>query len=252
MSPCSRLPIKNTFVHFDVGERSAPCRSKSAPPVLGSHCQLPRTKKKRKKSTEESSLRRLRKLEEEALQDFATQARQERLASWATRLLSRRRAVAWRWTRLARMLPDRDVRPVLRATLSMRVFTHVLQYCMHPLDFVLFQQASVLLRSGKSVELWANNAVAQSIKVKKFILAVEHFLALARSCEFGLHLPNNDMLYFHWDPDVAVESLQSRVFCDCGLPPEKQRLQCLTCDLQGDTLGRSGVLPGDVIDVFSI
>ena len=123
---------------------------------------------------------------------------------------------------------------------------------MHPLEFILFQQAPVLRRSGETVELWANNAVAQSIKVGKFILAAEHFLTLARSCEFGLHLPNNDMLYFHWDPDVVVESLQSRVFCDCGLPPEKQRLQCLGRDLQGDTLGRSGVLPGDVVDVLSI
>ena len=88
--------------------------------------------------------------------------------------------------------------------------------------------------------------------MKNLILAAEHFAALACRCEIILHLPDRQRFFLRWEPDFLVGALQGKAFYECGLPPERQRLQCLGQDLQSDTVGASGVLPGDVIDVIEV
>ena len=151
---------------------------------------------------------------------------------------------------MARALPGKDLEPVRRATLSGRAFMHVLQYAMrNSLDLVHFRSASMLRGTGGSFEIWATDAIAQATKVKNLIRAAEHFAALARRCQMMLHLPDRQMFVLPWEPDFPVGALQGKAFHACGILPDRQRLQCLGKDLQGDTVGRSGVLPGDVIDV---
>lgn len=253
MLPFPLVPVKNTFVHFQIYTVIAPSRSKSAPPVLIScWTSSARAGKRRIKSTAAASIKRAKEIDDDAaLRDFKAQAHQERWTTWAVRLLSRRCAFSWRWTRLARALSGKNLQPILRATLSTRAFMHVLQYGMRPLDFIQFHRASVLRSRGAMVEVWANDAVAQGTKVRNLILAVEHFLALARRCEIMLHLPNRCVFSLRWHPDFPIGALQSKALGECGLPPERQRLQCLRQDLQGDTVGQSGVLPGDVIDIIA-
>ncbi len=247
----AQAPVKNTFVHYDIfGWREH--RSTSAPPILSSCRAAPaRAGKKGKKPAALSN--RAAELDDDAtLRDFAAQAREERWAALAEHVLSHRRAVAWRWNRMTRALPEKELEPALRATLSGRVFMHVLQYAMRPLDLIHFHCASVLRASGPSTEIWASDAAMQAAKVKNLIRAADHFAALARRCEIMLHLPNRHMFVLPWEADFPIGALQSKALRECGLPPERQRLQCLGRDLQSDTVGRCGVLPGDVIDVVAL
>lgn len=210
-------------------------------------------RKKRKKAAAAAvSLRAVEPDEDAALRDFAARAREERWTGWAKRLLSRRRVVAWRWNRMTRAVHGKELEPALRATLSGRAFMHVLQYAMRPLDLVQFYCAAVLRVAGTSTEIWATDAATQAVKVKNLIRAAEEFAALTRRCEIMLHLPNRSMFVLSWEPDFPISALQGKALCECGLPPERQRLQCLGQDLQSDTVGRSGVLPGDVIDVIAL
>ena len=89
-------------------------------------------------------------------------------------------------------------------------------------------------------------------KVKSLIRAAKYFRALARRYQIMLHLPDRRMCVFPWEPDYPIGALQSKAFCECGLPRDRQRLQCLGQDIQGATLGAAGVLPGDVIDVMDV
>ena len=187
------------------------------------------------------------------LEEFAIQAREESWADLAKRALLRRRAVAWRWNRAARALLQKDLEPARRATLSGRAFTHVLQYATRsPLDLIHFHCAAVLRATGGSFEVWATDAMAQATKVKNLIRAAEHFASLARRCEIMLHLPDRQMFVLPWECDFPIGAIQGKAFCECGLPPDRQRLQCLRQDIQSGTVGASGVLPGDVIDVIEV
>lgn len=249
----AQVPVKNTFVHYDIFQRCDPARSASAPPVLSSRRDTPARGGKKRKKPPALSHRPVEPDDDDdaALRHFAAQARDERWADLAERALSRRRAVAWRWNRMARALAGKDLEPVRRATLSGRAFTHVLQYATRsPLDLIHFHCASVLRATGGSFEVWATDAIAQATKVQNLIRAAKHFAALARRCEIMLHLPDRRMFVLPWEYNFPFRALQGKALYECGLPPERQRLQCLGQDLQSDTVGASGVFPGDVIDVI--
>ena len=246
------LPIKNTFVHFTFPKWREPRRSKSAPPTLSFLNPAPaRVGKKRKRPAPTAVTAREAELDDEAaLRDFAIQARAERWGDLARRVLWRRRAVAWSWNRVTRALPVKDVEPMRRATLSGRAFAHVLQYATRsPLDLIHLRCASVLRATAGFFEIWASDAIVHAPKVKKLIRAAGHLASLARRCEIMLHFPDRRMCVLPWEPDFPVGALQGKALHECGLPPERQRLQCLGQDLHGDTMGSTGVLPGDVIDV---
>ena len=248
------LPVKNTFVHFALFEWCEPHRSKSAPPTVSFPHPAPANADKKRKKPAAATARAAEPDDDDAaLRDFTAQAREERWAFLAERVLSRRSEIAWRWNRVARALPEKDLEPVRRATLNGRAFTHVLQYAMRsPLDLIHFHCASVLRATGGSFEVWATDAIAQAPKVKSLIRTAHHFTALARRCQIMLHLPDRQMFVLPWEPDFPVGALQGKALHGCGLPPERQRLQCLGQDLRGDTVGATGVLPGDVIDVIEV
>ena len=97
--------------------------------------------------------------------------------------------------------------------------------------------------------MWATDAIAQATKIKNLIRAAEQLAHMTRQCKIMLRLPIGRGIVLPWQPDFPVGALQGKAFHVCGILPDRQRLQCLGKDLQGDTVGRSGVLPGDVIDV---
>lgn len=249
MLPNWAPPIKYTFVHFAFSERCEVRRAQSAPPTAFFHHVAPAGKKRKELATP----RVAEPDENDVLREFAAQARAERWPFLAERMISRRCEIAWRWNRIARALPAKDLEPVRRATLSGRAFTHVLQYAMRsPLDLIHFHRAAVLRATGGSFEVWATDAIAQATKVRNLIRAAEHFGILARRCQIMLHLPNGQMFVLPWQPDFPIGALQGKAFCECGLPPDRQRLQCMGQDIQSATVGGSGVLPGDVIDVMEV
>ena len=256
MLPGWTLPVKNTFVHYDIFEWRDPGRSASAPPILSSrHAAPARADKKWKKPTTKSFMTRAAELDDEAaLLEFAALAREELWVAWAAHVLLRRRAVSWRWNRMTRALPEKDLEPVRRATLSGRAFMHVVRYAMRsPVDLIHLHCASVLRAKGGSFEVWATDAIVQATKVKNLIRAAKYFTALARRCEIMLHSAERRMfVVLPWGPDFPVSALRGKALYEGGLPHKRQRLQCLGQDLQSGTVGGSGVLPGDVIDVIEV
>ena len=250
---CSSIPVKNTFVHFSIFECGANHRSRSAPPVLSSCCvALARCGEKRKKAPKAARKRAARVDEAAALREFAARAHVERWAAWAAFLFRRRHAIAWRWARTARAIRQKMLRPVLRATLSGNAFKHVLQYGMRPLDLIHFHRASVLRAVGASFEIWASDAIAQATKVRNLTKAAEYFSALASRREVMIHLPDRHVILLRWEHDFPIGALQGKVFFECGILPERQILRCSGRHVRGDTLGRSGTAPGDVIDVVEL
>ena len=250
---CSSIPVKNTFVHFSIFECGANHRSRSAPPVLSSCCVvLARCGEKRKKASKAARKRTACVDEAAALREFAARAHVERWAAWAAFLFRRRHAIAWRWARTARAIRQKMLRPVLRATLSGNAFKHVLQYAMRPFDLIHFYHASVLRAVGSKFEIWASDATAQATKVRNLTRAAEYFSALAKRGEVMIHLPNRHAILLRWEHDFPIGAMQPKVFFECGIPPEKQLFQCSGRSVQGGTLGRAGVVPGDVIDVIEV
>ena len=251
---CSSIPVKNTFVHFTFLDWGANHRSRSAPPVLSSCCVASaKVWRKRKKKALTVARKRAACVDEAvALREFAAHAHEERWAAWAALLLSRRRAIAWRWTRTARAMREKSLRPVLRATLRGNAFKHVLQYGMRPLDLIHFHRASVLRAVGASFEIWASDAIAQATKVRNLTKAAEYFSALASRRVVMIHLPNRHVILLRWEHDFPIGALQGKVFFECGILPERQIFRCSGRHVRGDTLGRAGVTPGDVIDVVEL
>ena len=249
MLPNWALPVKNTFVHFALVEICERRRSQSAPPATSFHRAAPVNEKRKKVAISRAT----KHDEDDVLQEFAARARAERWALLAEQVLSRRCKIAWQWNRMARALPENDLEPTRRVNLSGRAFTHVLQYATRsPQDLIQFHRAAVLRATGGSFEVWATDALAQATKVKSLIRAAKHFGALARQCQIMLHLPDRQMFVLPWEPDFPIGALKGKAFLECGLAPERQRLQCLGQDIRSTTVGASGVLPGDVIDVIEI
>ena len=266
------LPVRKTFIHFEIYDRRLPSRAKSAPPILltcfsepailltcsavpGPGHIVPNGESRKHKKRKSGKARKNATVsdDEVALRDFAAQAREEYWAIWAQHLLSRLRRVICHWDRMMRTVTRKHVEPVWHATLCRRAFTHVVQYAMpNPFDLIHFRSASVLRANKGLVEVWASEAIAQSTKVKSLIRAAKHFVGLARRREIMLRLPNRSMFVLPWEPDFPIGALQGRTLCECGVPPERQRLQCLGLVIHGDTLGQSHILPGDVIEVIEL
>lgn len=247
---CQPFPLllKNTFIHVDLIQHSAKHRSASAPPRVDNEAERatpnPRVRKAARKQTSAP-----RDDDDDALRQYATQARAERWALWASVVLDRKRENAWRWNRLARRLARAKPAAQKRASVSGRTFIHLMQYGVSPLDLVVFYAARVLRRCGQMVQIWASDPVLHAKKVKRLLQSAEHFSNLALRGQIMLHLPDNSMFVVQWEYDFPVSALQGKALSECGLPPEHQSLQCLGQDLRGDVLGESGVRPGDVVDV---
>jgi hypothetical protein len=250
MWPNWTLPIKNTFVHFAFFEYQEPRRSKSAPPAA-LFLSVNQSGVGRKQKRQVDSRTRVADPDEAALRDFAAQVRKERWVFLATRMLLRSREIAWRWNRMARTLLKTYFQPARRATCSGRVFAQIMYHSMQsPLDIVHLHRASVLRATGRSFEVWATGAIVQAPKVRNFICCAQRFTTLAKQCQIMLRLPDRRTIILPWEPDFPIGALQGKALCQCGLPPEKQCLQCLGRPIQKETVGASGVRPGDVIEVI--
>ena len=96
-----------------------------------------------------------------------------------------------------------------------------------------------------------NGTMAQATKVKGLIRAAQTFAALASRCQIMLHLPGRFTFVLPWDHASPISALRNKAFHECGLPPERQRLQVMGLDIVSATVGASGVLPGDVVEVVA-
>lgn len=128
---------------------------------------------------------------------------------------------------MTRAIPKEELEPALRATLSRRAFTHVLQYATRgPLDLINCHCAPVLRAKGTFVEVWATDAIAQAAKVKNLICATGHFAAMARRCGIIFRMPDCRAFLLHWETDIPVGALQGEVLymnaavLGAGLPPQ--------------------------------
>ena len=245
-----RLVIKNTFIHVELEPSGAKRRVTSAPPRLRNEtpCLLPSPcvrKAPRKRKEVASPMD-----DDVALRQYTAHAREERWALWASRILARRRENAWRWQGIGRRLACTKPAAQKRASVSGRMLLHLMQYAIRPLDMVVFYATRVLRRHGQEVQIWASDPLLHARKIQRLLRQVEHFSTMVISGQIMFHLPDTSMFIVRWEYDFPLSALRGKAFLECGVPPERQLLRCLGRDLHGDSLGVSGVRPGDIVDVL--
>ena len=245
------FPIRYTFIHFADGAKK-PCRSKSAPPRISFSVNICiKTKRKHHKK------RKRRTAHDDDVAVFRECASQNRCELWAKLVREKNAqsdAAGRNWIRMTIANERKHSQPVLRATLTGRAFTHMLQYGMkNAVDLLQFHTSAILRKNQANFEIWASDAFAQSTKVANLIAAAKLLTRLLDDCKIMLHMPDHKMFVLTWRAKDSISTLQENISKNYGIPFEKQKLQLLRQDLDlNGTFSSAGVLPGDVIDCIEI
>ena len=248
-----QLVVKHTFLQYDFIDQISHHRSKSAPAVLISSADGPdsimihRRKRKNKRSAQRE---KAIKQDTRVFQDFAVCLQQERWQELCRKILIRSDRNRSRWKNLASVILQQFRQQVFEMKLESRTFMHILQFAMRPLDLMQFYKFNILRNQGKGVEVWCSGLQKRALKVESLLRACSYFATLAHRCEIMLHLPDKQMILLEWQFEFPIAAVQGKVLFECGIPPECQQLRCLGKELTQATIGRSGVIPGDVIDII--
>ena len=244
------FPVRYTFIHF-ADEAEKPCRSKSAPPRISFSVDI-RFKPKRKHHKKKK--RRTAHDDDAFFRECASQNRYELWAKFVMAKKAQSEAARRNWKRMTIGNERKHSQPVLRATLTGRAFTHMLQYGMkNAVDLLQFHTTAIIRKNLANFEIWASGAFAQSTKVANLIAAAKLLTRLLDDCKIMLHMPDHKMFVLTWRAKDLISTLQENISKNYGIPFEKQKLKLLGQDLDlNGTFSSAGVLPGDVVDCIEI
>jgi len=250
-SPFSaQLPVKNTFIHFNIDrfDIKARKRSASAPPrsFFSGEAVTPLTAKRRKRNVP-------KKVDENAvLDEFARLARAESWAVFGKRLIERQERVEGRWEHMkCKLLATARTKEKKRFTLTRRLFLNAAPWVDPAALFRARKQGFLRPIEPDSMEFWASDSDLISKSLSPIFSVFLQFRNLVERGQMMMTLPCGTTFIYSYRPDLHLDDLRTKVKTTSSQPYDKQRLICQGQELKGSrALGDFDVHPGDVISVL--
>ena len=246
----AQLPIKNTFIHFNIDrfDIQARKRSSSAPPRIyfSTEVDAPLTAKKRKRNAP-------KKFDENAiLNEFTQLARAESWIVFGRRLIERQERIDERWEHLKyKLLTTAPMKKKKRFTLTKRLFFNAAPW-IDPVEMLRARKNGFFRRiEPDTIEFWASDIDLIHKNLSPIFSVFVQFKNLVERGQMMMMLPCGTTFVYNYQQDLHLDDLRAKVKDTSSQPFDKQRLICQGKELKGSrVLNDFDVHPGDVISVL--